>query len=356
MNEPSAGVGADLPGSSSQRPAPNPVELLMQFGTGYLPAACINVAARLRLADSLAVGPKHVSDLAKAAEVNEDALYRVLRALASIGVFSETAPRNFINTPVSELLRSGTNGSARDMVLWMSDQFHFRVYGELMHSVKTGEPLVKKVTGFDAFEYFARDKAEGDVFHAAMSSFSEIEAPAILEAYDFSGLGTLADVAGGHGMLLGGILQKHLDLRGVLFDLPDVVAAAHSRIESLGLSSRCQVLGGDFFESVPAADSYVMKHIIHDWDDARAITILKNCLRAMRGNGKVIVIDLVIAPGNEPHFGKWLDLEMLTMPGGRERTEAEFGALFAEAGLRLNRVIPTKAPSRIIEGVKASEN
>jgi hypothetical protein len=325
----------------------------MQFITGYKMSACISIVARLSIADLLAGAPKPVSELARAAQVSEDALYRVMRALASVGVFTETAPRTFANTPASELMRSGTPDSMRDVMIWMGDEFHFRTYAEFMHSVKTGGTAVKKLTGCEAFEYFEKDKAEGELFNAAMTSFSAALMPAVLEAYDFGGLGTLADVAGGHGFALTSILQKHSDLRGILFDLPHVVSGAKSRIESLGLADRCQIVAGDFFQSVPPADSYVMKNIIHDWDDPRALTILKNCAGALRGKGKVILIEMVISPGNEPHFGKWLDIEMLALAGGRERTRVEFAALFSQAGLSLSSVVPTKSPVCVVEAVKA---
>lgn len=336
--------------ASDHAPAPN--ELLLQFATAYQASACLYAAAQLEIADLLAGGPKHVAELARAAQANEDAVYRVLRALASVGIFTEVTPRAFANTPASELMRAGARDSLRGMVLWMADPFHFRNYAELMHSVRTGDTVIKKVTGHDIWEYFEKDKAEAEVFNTAMTTFSALLTPPVLDAYDFSGLGTLADIAGGHGYVLTSILKKHADLRGILFDLSHVAPAARSRIESLGLASRCEIVSGDFFKSVPAADSYVMKNIIHDWDDAHALTILKNCAGAMRGKGKVILLELVISPGNEPHFGKFLDIEMLALAGGRERTEAEYADLFSKAGLRLSRVVPTKSPACVIEAVK----
>jgi hypothetical protein len=334
-------------------PGPTPSDQLMQFATGYIASACVGVAAQLRIADLLDGGAKSVAELGRVSSANEDALYRVLRALAGVGIFVETAPRVFANTPTSEPMRTGTRDSIRDMVVWMSDTFHFRVYGELMHSVKTGENAVKKVTGFEAFDYFNHDRALGEVFNAAMTAFSARLIQAVLDAYDFSGLGTLADIAGGHGFLVTSILKKHPDLQGVLLDLPHVCPGATSRVESLGMVSRCRIVEGDFFKAVPAADSYVMKHIIHDWDDARAVQILKNCAAAMRGKGKVILIESVLSPGNEPHFAKWVDIEMLLMPSGRERTEEEFSALFSRAGLRLSRVLPTKSLVCVVEAVRA---
>lgn len=331
--------------------APAPSELLLQFATAYKASACLHAAAQLKLADLLASGPRQVSELARAAQANEDAVYRVLRALASVGIFTEASPRTFANTPASELMRTGARESLRDMVLWIADPFHFRNYAELMHSVKSGETVIKKTSGREIWEYFEQDKAEAKIFNDAMTTFSALLTPPVLEAYDFGGLGTLADIAGGHGFLLTSILKKHADLRGILFDLTGVAPAAKSRIESLGLASRCEIVSGDFFTSVPAADNYLMKNIIHDWDDAHAVAILKNCAGAMRGKGKVILLELVISPGNEPHFGKFLDIEMLALASGRERTEAEYAGLFSAAGLRLSRVVPTKSAACLIEAV-----
>jgi hypothetical protein len=338
--------------SSQPAQGPAPADLIMQMATGYSAASCLNVAVQLKIADLVAAGPQPIAALARAAQANEDALYRVLRALAGMGIFTEAAPRTFANTPASELLREGTPNSIRPMVLWVSDALHLRVFAELMHSVRTGGTAIKKVTGSEAFEYFEQDKALGAIFHGAMSGFSGMMLPAVLEAYDFSGLGTLADIAGGQGVALTGILKKHANLEGILFDQPPVVADARQRIDSLGLASRCQVVGGDFFKAVPAADNYMLKHIIHDWDDARAAQILKNCVAAMRGPGKVILIESVIAPGDEPHFAKRIDIEMLAMAGGRERSETGFAALFSQAGLRLSRIVPTKSPVSVVEAVK----
>jgi O-methyltransferase domain/Dimerisation domain len=333
---------------------PLPHELIMQVSHGYMAPACLYVAAKLRIADQLANGPKAVGQMADGARgVQENSLYRVLRALASIGIFEETGPRTFANTPASELLRERAPGSMRDVVLFMANPTHFRVFAELEHSVKTGQAALKHLTGLDPFEFLKQNPAEDQAFNAAMSGFSAQQAQAALEAYDFSGLGTVADIGGGHGALLCAILKKHYGLRGIVFDAPHVTAGATPCIESAGLGERCEAVAGNFFESVPAADSYILKSVIHDWEDERAIAVLKNCARAMRGNGKVLLLEMVLSPGNEPHFGKWVDLEMLVMAGGHERTEAEFADLLAKGGLRLARVVRTKAPICVIESVKA---
>ncbi len=337
--------------SPASAQAPDPGQQLLRLAFGYAISISINVVTRLKIADLLKGGARHVRELAASTGVQEDALYRVMRALASFGIFVETAPRTFALTPMAEPLCAGS--PLYDLIAWICDPFHFRIYAETMHSVKTGQPCADRVLGKPIFDYFPTDREESDVFNAAMISMTAMIIPAVLEAYDFSGIGTLVDVAGGHGSVLTAILEKHPRMRGVLFDLEHVVAGAKPRIERLGLSGRVQLASGDFFHSVPAgADAYVMKHIIHDWDDARALTILKNCRKASP-QAKVILLEAVLPPGNDPDFGKLLDLEMLTVPGGRERTEDEFRSLFGQAGYRLMRVVPTKSPLSVIEAEAA---
>ena len=341
--------------ASSQQPGgPDPRQIMLQLGCGHRPTACIYVTAKLKIADLLAKGPRPVSEVASAAHVNEDALYRVMRAIASLGVFREVSPRTFANTPLSEILRSDIPNSFRDAILFTSGPLHMRIYTELQHSVETGKTAFQKTAGMEPFEFFRQNDEDNRIFNAAMTSISSQMTTPAIAAYDFGESGTLADVGGGHGALLTLILQKHPGLRGIVYDLPHVVEGAKPRIDSLGVASRCETVGGDFFESAPAADSYVMKSVIHDWDDARAITILKNCAKAMRNpNGKVLLVELLITPGNEPDMAKWIDIEMLAMAGGRERTEAEFAELFSKAGLRLSRVVRAASPFCVIEAVKA---
>jgi hypothetical protein len=340
--------------SSAQNPTgPNLFAKIMEIATGYMPAACLYAAAKLKIADHLAAGPKPIAELARASGMNEDALYRVLRSLASMEVFQEASPRTFANTPLSEQLRGDSPASHRDSVMFLANPLHLRIFSEILHSVESGGTGFKKVTGLEAFEFFRENSEENQVFNAAMTSISTGLIGPVVEAYDFGESGTLADIGGGHGILLGAILHKHRGLRGILFDAPHVVEGAQARIASLGLDSRCEIASGDFFQAVPQAESYVMKSIIHDWDDARAVAILKNCAKAMRGSGgKVLLLEFVIAPGNQPDLGKWIDMEMLILAGGRERTEAEFADLFARAGLRLARIVRTASPHCVIEAVK----
>jgi hypothetical protein len=323
---------------------------VMQVATGYIASAALQVAVKLKIADKIADGRSSVADLASASGVQEDALYRVLRTLASIGVFQETAPRTFALTPAAETLRD-VPGSLYEMALWMCDPFHFKTYADTMHSVRTGVPGVEKAFGMPVFEYLAQNPQLSATFNNAMVAFSGMVLPAVLDAYDFSGITVLVDVAGGHGGVLSGILERYPDMRGILADLDHVIEGARPRLDSLGLAGRCETAVIDMFKGVPAGgDAYIMKHIIHDWDDERAGLILRNIHRVLPPNGRLILIEAVLAPGNEPDLAKFIDLEMLLMPGGRERTADEFRALFEASGFELTRIIPTKSPLAVVEG------
>jgi len=333
-------------------PGPEHVQHVFQLATGILTVAAFRATLECRIPDRLANGPKPVSELAREAEVHEGALYRCLRAVATTGVFTEVSPRVFANTLASEVLRSNHPSRALDTALWMTNPFHLRSYAEFMHSVKTGETCVEKAVGVSCFEYFPTDAKCNEEFNNAMTSFSSMVVPSVLETYDFSGIGTLCDVAGGHGMLLTSILKKYPSMHGILFDLEHVVAGAHTLIREAGVTDRCQTASGDFFQAVPSADAYIMKHIIHDWEETKAITILRNCAKAMRGNGKILLVEGILPAGDEPHMGKWIDVEMLALPGGQERNEAEYRELLGKAGLRVVRVVPNQSPVCVIEAVK----
>jgi hypothetical protein len=326
-------------------------QLLFQIATGHMVASALQIVVRLGIADRLANESKTAAELAALVNVKEDALYRVLRALASVGVFDEVAPRRFALTPAGELLRQGVPGSMYDMALWISSPFHFKVYAEMMHSVRTGAPAAEKLVGMPVFDYFKREKELSEIFNNAMTAFSTAVIPAAIDAYDFSGIDLLVDVAGGHGAVLTAILREYPTMCGVLFDVDHVIAGAGPLIEAAGVADRCRTESGNFFKSVPpGADAYIMKHIIHDWDDAQALAILENIRVAIGNNrGRVILLEAVLQPGNAPDLGKLIDLEMLLMPGGRERTADEFDALFAKAGFELTRIIPTASPLSVIE-------
>lgn len=323
----------------------------MQLSTGYILSTAVQTAVRLGIADRLAAGPQTTADLARAAGVLEDPLYRVLRLLASAGLFQESAAKTFALNPAAELLRS-TPGSMRDMALFISDPMHFRVYADAMHTMTTGVPAMVKTFGMQPFEYFEKNPAASEEFNNAMTSFSATVGRAAIAAYDFAGIGVLVDVAGGHGELLMSILRAHPAMRGILFDLDHVIAGARPRVAAAGLQDRCEAQSGDFFKSLPAGgDAYLMKHIIHDWDDERALVILRNTAAALKGRpgGRLILIEAVLQPANVPDYGKVLDIEMLLLPGGRERTEEEFAALLARAGFELTRIVPTESPLSVLE-------
>jgi hypothetical protein len=331
-----------------------PDVMLTQMLAAPLVTQALRVVAELGIADLLAHGARSVDELAAASGAHAPSLYRFMRALASCGVFAETAhARVFELTPTAELLRADVEGSLRDVAIFMGADWHWQVWGDAMYSARTGRVAWEHVHGKEVFPYFAEHAGAARVFDDAMTSFSKMVAKAVVASYDFSSVGKLADIAGGHGSLLAAILRANPHLKGLLFDVPQVIAGASGRLEAEGVTRRCELASGDFFESVPAgADTYMMKHIIHDWDDARAIAILKNCHRAMPETGKLLLVEMVVPPGNEPHFGKIQDLEMLLSPGGLERTEGEFRALLAAAGFELTRIIPTASPMSVIEGVK----
>ena len=325
---------------------------LMQMANGFVFTAALHPIAKLKIADLLADGPLPVTELAQKTGNNADALYRVLRLLASTGVFAESAGKVFALTPVSECLRADVPGSMRDMVLWMGNRFHFKVWSELSYSIETGQPAVEHVYGAPAFEVIFGDPEIAYDFNTAMTCFSRQVAPALLEAYDFSGIGTLMDVAGGHGAILCEVLGRYPGMKGILFDMTNVVEEATCHICSLKMDHRCEVVEGNFFDEIPAgADAYYMQHIIHDWADEPALQILENCRRALEGrkDGRLIIVDSVVPETSEPHFSKIIDLEMLLMPGGRERTESEWRELFAKAGFEISRIIPMRAAESVIE-------
>jgi hypothetical protein len=335
-------------------PSPDPAQQVLQVATGYIASTALYAAITLNVADHLADGPKDVAELARMSHSNEDALYRILRLLASLGVFEEAGPRRFALTPAAALLRKDVPGSMRGMAVFLPDPLHLRVYADVMESMTTGKPAAETTLGMPVFEYLAKNPDYSKVFNDAMTTLSAPVIGAALDTYDFSRFGTIVDVAGGHGEVLMSILKKHPNVRGILTDVSHVIDGAKSRIASAGLADRCQAVPCDFFGAVPeGGDAYIMKHIIHDWDDTRATTILRNIGKAMGPkHGTVILLESVIAAGAEPDLGKFIDIEMLLMPGGRERSADEFRALFAGAGFELTKIVPTKSPLSVVEAVR----
>jgi O-methyltransferase domain/Dimerisation domain len=339
---------------SEQTTAPDPTMHVFQLATGYVISTALQLAVQVGVADHLAAGPRTAQQLAAATGTNEDALYRVLRALASVGVFDEVEPRRFALTPAADILRKDAPRSIHDVVMFIADPLHMRVYADAIESLRTGKPAAEKTLGKPMFEWLAEHPEYSSTFNNAMTNMSAAIVPAVLEAYDFGDIGLLVDVAGGHGQVLRSILRKYPAMRGILMDLDHVLAGAKPYIEADGVAGRCQTVAGDFFTAVPpGGDAYVMKHIIHDWDDERAAQILRSIHTAMGSkHGKVILLEGVLAPGNEPGLGKIMDLEMLLLPGGRERSAEEFRGLFDRAGFDLVRVVPTTSPVCVIEARK----
>lgn len=331
-----------------------PEAYITQLAFGALITQALAAAAKLGVADLLAEKPLPVSELAAKTESHERSLYRVLRSLASVGVFVETEPKVFANTVYSEVLRSDVPNSTKGGAIFMGADWHWSVWGDMLYSVKTGKPAWGHIHGQEVFDYFPAHPEAAEIFNNAMTNMSTGTAPAIVEALDLTGINTIADIAGGHGYLLSQILKANPDVKGVLFDMPSVIEGAASLLEKEGVAERVEKVSGDFFASVPSgADAYIMKHIIHDWNDEQCVTILKNIYSAMNENGKVLIVEVVVPTGNEPHFSKIMDLEMLVSPGGVERTDEEYKELLAAAGFCLTRIIPTKSPYSIVEGVKA---
>jgi hypothetical protein len=334
--------------------SPAPLQQMLQLLNGHCVEQALHVAAVLGIADLLADGAKGVDELASATGAHGPSLYRVLRMLAGIGVFDEGTNGRFTLTPLGATLRSDVPDSVRDRAIFYGSPEMWRTWGNLRHAVMTGESPFEHTHGEPFYEYLARHPGVGAPFNRYMTKSSEQHNPAIVASYDFSSIGTLVDVGGGHGATLAAILQRHPALRGILYDLPPVVGQA-SRLEAAGLAGRCTVIGGDMLEGVPGGgDAYLIKWVLMDRPDDVAVRLLGNCAAAMGDDGKVLVVEMVMPPGGGPSFSKVMDVQMLLVfGGGRLRTEAEFRDLFAAAGLRLTRVTPTASPNSIIEGVRA---
>ena len=336
--------------ATTVRPAER--EALFRMISGYQLTQLVHILAVLRIPDLLALGPHSSDDLAAQTGAKADRLYRVLRALGAMGVLEELDGHCFALTPKSDLLRSDHPESLRPMAIFLGG-VSYKTWGELLYGVMSGETPAEKVLGMPGFAYLRKDSEAGEAFDATMTVISRRHVASIVDGYDFSDALTVVDVGGGQGMLLAGILKANPHLHGILFDQPNVVAAAERTLEDAGVSERCELVGGDFFRAVPSGgDIYMLRSIIHDWDDMPATTILANCERAMAEKGKVLVMESVIDAGEKSAAAKFLDVQMLVMTGGRERTVEEFEQLFAAAGLEVSRVIPVGVDGRIVEGVR----
>jgi hypothetical protein len=319
--------------------------------SAYWISKCLSVAAKLGLADLLKDGSRTPDDLAKATQTHGHSLYRMLRALASVGVFAEDEQGRFGLTPLANQLRSDIPGSQRSLAIITGSEF-FLSWSELEHCLRTGETGFDRLFGKGLFDYLAEHREQARIFDEAMVGVHGAESAGMCDVYDFAGLSTLVDVGGGNGSLLTTVLQRTPSLQGILYDLPHVIERAKANLQAAGLSARCRTEAGSFFNRVPAGgDTYLMRHIIHDWDDERSLTILRNVRKVIPQAGKLLVVEGVIPPGNGPSATKLLDLNMLVIPGGMERTQGEYRALFARAGFSLTRIVPTRTEVSVIEGV-----
>lgn len=339
-----------------KRRKPQAHDTMIDFISGYWVSQLLFTVAKLGVADELVRGPLRAETIAKRVGAHAPYLRRILRALASLGIFAEDKTGRFRLTSLAHMLRSNSPGSLRDFILMIIDDYNWQAWGALSEVIKTGESPFEHVHQASIFEYLHQHPDKEQVFAASMASNSTVEIKAVVSAYPFSELSQLVDVGGAHGHLLATILRRHRKLKGVLYDLPDVVATAAESgfVNAPAIRDRCETLGGDFFDSVPeGSDGYLMKHVIHDWDDERSVRILRNCRQAMRRDGRVLVVDNVVQPGNGADSVKLMDVNMMVAaPGGLERTREEFRTLFGEAGLRLKRVVPTEASISILEGVR----
>lgn len=328
---------------------------ILQIIGNVLVARSLAIATELGLADLVHTEPQSVTQLAHATGSHADSLYRLLRMLASYGVFAEDDDGLFHSTPMSSLLESGRPDSFRDLLTLGWQDIAWDTYRQLPHTIRTGETAFDAAFGATFFDYLASHPEANASFDSAMAVFSGPENGIIAAAYDFGQFARIVDVGGGTGGLIAAILSAHSGVHGVLFDQPQVVANM-TGVEALTDRERCEPIGGDFFESVPpAADAYIMKRILHDWDDEAAIRLLMRCREAMKTDARVLVIDAVMRAGNAPDPNKFMDVSIMALTRGRERSEADFRRLFAEAGLRCTEIFPTELPSTlsIIEGARA---
>jgi hypothetical protein len=314
---------------------------LLGLINGFQITQAIRVASTLRIADHLNDGARSADELAALAKCHTDSLYRLLRALAAVGVFREDEGRKFALTPMGDCLRTDSTTPLGAWAEVVGSPYFWQTWGHLLHSVQSGENAFQNLNGKDVWQFRAEYPEYGAAFDRAMTQLSRGSTEAAIGAYNFSAFNHVVDVGGGQGLMLAAILRAHPHLRGTLFDQPDVVAGAKTVLMERGVIDRCNIVGGSFFEAVPeGADAYLMRVVIHDWEDDEAIAILKVCRRAMPKTAKLLLIERLIAPPNEMPSAKFSDLNMLVSPGGRERTREEFSNLLAKSAFELTLVFP----------------
>ncbi len=339
----------DVPVETTTDLTPEAQVLEMSY-TALVVQRALYAAAKLGIADLIGTSSKGSEELAQATGTHPRSMYRLLRALANARVLSEQPENHFALTPLGTTLRTGASPSMRAWVLFSGEPFYLDAWKEIVHSIRTGRPAWDTVHGSSFFEYLRKHPDTAAVFDEAMTSLSSGEAPAVAAAYDFSHFQSLVDVGAGHGTLLVTILHANPQLRGILFDQAQVIEGAREPIRDQGLTARCDLVAGNFFESLPrGADAYILKYIIHDWDNPQAIRILSNCRQAISDSGRLLLVETVIPPPDEPHFAKLSDLEMLVLLGSQERTASEYAQLLTAAGFALTRIVPTREYLSVIE-------
>jgi hypothetical protein len=325
---------------------------LVEMVAAIWTARAVYAAAHLGIADLLSAGARTSDDLAPMTGTHAASLYRLLRALASRGVLTEIGPRRFALTSLGEALRSGAPGAARATTPTIGGDWQWKAWDNFLYSLETGKSALGKVCNAPLFEYLAAHPQDGANFNDAMVGIHGAVAPAVVAAYDFSSFRTIVDLGGGTGTLLSTILSDNNAAHGILFELPATASQARHAVQASGLATRCTVVEGDFFKEVPEGqDAYIMSHVLHDWTDEQAATILRNCRRAIAVYGRLLIVEAVLPSGDTPHYGKLMDLLMLTVTGGVERSADEFAELLSATGFRLSRVISTSTHQSIIEAV-----
>lgn len=327
---------------------------VIQMATGHWLSKLIYTAAKLDLAGKLADEPKSAEELAGPMGLHQPSLHRFMRTLAGFGILTSPDGRRFALTPLGESLKTGAPGSARSTILTFCGPTFVKAFDQIDHSLRTGGTGFEAEFGKPIFDYFADHPDEASMFSESMVGFHGGETPAVAAAYDFSQFGTIVDVGGATGNMLSAILNRHTGPRGVLYDMPHVVADAPVLLEATGVADRVEIESGSFFEMVPAGgDAYIVSHIIHDWSEEQCLTILGNIRRAMKPDGKLLIVEFVLPDDDSPHLGKLADMIMLVVPGGQERTPEEYDELLSKASFKMTRVVPTDSPVSIVEAVIA---
>lgn len=341
---------SDSEGTTSQALPPH--AQLIQMGTASWVSALVYAAAKVGLADHLSNGPRSAAELSGPMGLHAPTLHRFMRSVAGLGILTERDDQRFALTPLGEALRTGAPGSARATLMSFCGPSLWRGWEQMVYSLQTGKSGFAEAWGIPIFEFLARNPEEASLFSEAMVGFNGAEPLAVAQACDFSRFKTVVDVGGATGNMLAEILSHHAGPRGILFDRPHVVGDAPALLKARGVEGRVTIEAGDFFETVPAgADAYVLSHIVHDWTDAQCATILGHCRRAIKPDGRLLIVEIVLPAGDTPHPGKVMDMVMLVFPGGQERTEAEFASLLGKSGFRLNRVVPTVSAVSVLEAI-----